>query len=80
VIGPDLAKSTNFSGANNKIKFKNYTLLECVKVAIKKHPEDPTPSEYECESIVSKWFLGASDRNGGRKERAKKKMAEQNVH
>ncbi|CAG7692599.1 unnamed protein product, partial [Allacma fusca] len=24
VIGPDLAKSTNFSGANNKIKFKNY--------------------------------------------------------
>ncbi|CAG7829062.1 unnamed protein product [Allacma fusca] len=81
VVGPDLAKSTNCNGANNKIKFKNYTLLECIKVAIKKHPEDPTPSEYECESIVSKWFPGASDRNGGRKERVKKKMAvaEQNV-
>ncbi|CAG7716153.1 unnamed protein product, partial [Allacma fusca] len=52
--------------------------MECILAAVRKQPEDTIPTEFQCERVVRKWLLGSGDRHGGRTQRQKKKVLEEN--
>ncbi|XP_062852777.1 uncharacterized protein LOC134316351 isoform X2 [Trichomycterus rosablanca] len=62
MISNDLARSMNWKGANGKVSFSDSCLREIVNQA----------TDVAIESVVKRWLHLAPDRDGGRKERARR--------
>ncbi|XP_065109372.1 uncharacterized protein [Paramisgurnus dabryanus] len=65
----DLSRQCNWTGQGQKIPFKQLTLKNIVHRAIRKNPSTREATEGTLQEVVSKFFKGAADRDGGRKQR-----------
>ncbi|XP_062373408.1 uncharacterized protein LOC134061671 [Sardina pilchardus] len=65
-----LAKTMNWSGANQKPAFKRLILKSVVLDAVRRNALTKESSEKEIEVLITRWLQLASDRDGGRSQRA----------
>ncbi|XP_072554361.1 uncharacterized protein [Paramormyrops kingsleyae] len=72
LITNTLAKSINMRGINGKIGFQRLMLKEVVIAAVRKNSLTRTATDQEAEKDIQKWLQLAPDRDGGRKERARR--------
>ncbi|XP_067668228.1 uncharacterized protein [Haliotis asinina] len=74
-----LARSVNWIGSGTKAAFKGMKMKDAIVEATRKSPVTQKASNIEIESFIKLWFRNAADRDGGRKEREKKKTAASTV-
>ncbi|XP_065150670.2 uncharacterized protein [Paramisgurnus dabryanus] len=65
-----LARLINWSGANRKPAFKGLTLKSVVLDAVRRNALTKDNTEKEIELLITRWLQLASDRDGGRSQRA----------
>nr|XP_047143459.1 uncharacterized protein LOC124817437 isoform X2 [Hydra vulgaris] len=69
VIGTNIEKKTNWSGANNKLALKTMPLKKVLLDAVKINPSTSGAVSEEVERWIKRYFQLSGDRNGGRKAR-----------
>ncbi|XP_062850988.1 uncharacterized protein LOC134321766 isoform X3 [Trichomycterus rosablanca] len=72
MISNDLARSMNWKGANGKVSFSDSCLREIVNQSVRKIFVCAEATDVAIESVVKRWLHLAPDRDGGRKERARR--------
>ncbi|XP_026094305.1 uncharacterized protein LOC113066597 isoform X2 [Carassius auratus] len=75
-ITNSLAKNINMRGVNGKISFKSLQLRNIVLAAVRKNRLTQHATDQEIESTIQRWLQLAPDRDGGRRERLRKKEAQ----
>ncbi|XP_065652611.1 uncharacterized protein LOC136079882 [Hydra vulgaris] len=73
VIGPNIEKKINWSGANNKLALKAMPLKKVLLGAVKINHLTSGASAEEVERWLKRYFQLSGDRNGGRKAREERK-------
>ncbi|XP_047122600.1 uncharacterized protein LOC124808952 isoform X2 [Hydra vulgaris] len=69
VIGTNIEKKINWSGANNKLALKTMPLKKVLLDAVKINPSTSGAVSEEVERWIKRYFQLSGDRNGGRKAR-----------
>nr|XP_047143392.1 uncharacterized protein LOC124817411 isoform X2 [Hydra vulgaris] len=69
VIGTNIEKKINWSGANNKLALKTMPLKKVLFDAVKINPSTSGAVSEEVERWIKRYFQLSGDRNGGRKAR-----------
>ncbi|XP_047127795.1 uncharacterized protein LOC124816655 isoform X2 [Hydra vulgaris] len=69
VIGTNIEKKKNWSGANNKLALKTMPLKKVLLDAVKINPSTSGAVSEEVERWIKRYFQLSGDRNGGRKAR-----------
>nr|XP_055073488.1 uncharacterized protein LOC129453312 [Misgurnus anguillicaudatus] len=69
-MNSSLARLINWSGANRKPAFKGLTLKSVVLDAVRRNALTKDNTEKEIELLITRWLQLASDRDGGRSQRA----------
>ncbi|XP_047128829.1 uncharacterized protein LOC124809157 isoform X2 [Hydra vulgaris] len=69
VIGTNIEKKINWSGANNKLALKTMPLKNVLLDAVKINPSTSGAVSEEVERWIKRYFQLSGDRNGGRKAR-----------
>ncbi|XP_051991839.1 uncharacterized protein LOC127650438 [Xyrauchen texanus] len=72
-IANSLAKQMNMRGVNGKIGFQRLQLRDVVIAAVRRNRLTSGATDQEIDSTVKRWLHLAPDRDGGRKERMKRK-------
>lgn len=68
-----LARKINMRGINGKIGFQSLHLRNVVIAAVRRNRLTSEASEKDIDSTIKRWLYLAPDRDGGRKERQKRK-------
>ncbi|XDV31521.1 hypothetical protein PO909_002512 [Leuciscus waleckii] len=74
-----VARVMNWRGVNNKIGVQSLVLKEVVIGAVRQNPLTGKASNKDIEFNIIKWLHLAGDREGGRRERLKKREAQQHI-
>ncbi|XP_047135473.1 uncharacterized protein LOC124812639 isoform X2 [Hydra vulgaris] len=69
VIGTNIEKKINWSGANNKLALKTMPLKKVLLDAVKINPSTSGAVSEKVERWIKRYFQLSGDRNGGRKAR-----------
>ncbi|XP_028441831.1 uncharacterized protein LOC114560568 [Perca flavescens] len=69
-MNTSLARLINWSGANRKPAFKGLILKSVVLDAVRRNALTKDSTEKEIELLITRWLQLASDRDGGRSQRA----------
>ncbi|XP_077083444.1 uncharacterized protein LOC143736684 [Siphateles boraxobius] len=69
-MNTSLARLINWSGANRKPAFKGLILKSVVLDAVHRNALTKDSTEKEIELLITRWLQLASDRDGGRSQRA----------
>ncbi|KAK2850382.1 hypothetical protein Q7C36_009165 [Tachysurus vachellii] len=74
-----VARGMNWRGVNGKIGVQRLVITEVVIGAVRQNPLSAKASNKDIETNIIKWLHLAGDREGGRRERMKKREAQQNT-
>nr|XP_055049605.1 uncharacterized protein LOC129435180 [Misgurnus anguillicaudatus]XP_055049606.1 uncharacterized protein LOC129435180 [Misgurnus anguillicaudatus] len=74
-----LARGMNWRGVNGKIGVQCLVVKEVVIGAVRQNPFTGKASDKDIEFNIIKWLHLAGDREGGRRERLKKREAQQHI-
>ncbi|XP_043954449.1 extensin-3 [Gambusia affinis] len=68
-----LSKQMNWLGVNGKIGFQHLHIKKLVTVAVRRNRLTSKATDKEIDMKITKWLQNASDRNGGRDERRRRR-------
>ncbi|XP_034553692.1 uncharacterized protein LOC117822870 [Notolabrus celidotus] len=80
IYSDNVAKQINWKGVNGKKGFKEMVTRSLIIRAVRKNHSTIGATDSEIDSCVIRWFNLASDRGGGRRDRAKAKDAASSDH
>ncbi|KAM6913283.1 uncharacterized protein PEZ65_013819 isoform 2-T2 [Lycodopsis pacificus] len=75
MVSNTLAKTINWRGVNGKIGFESLGLKDVVSKSVRRNSVTANASDGETERFIKRWLQLASDRDGGRRERALRQAA-----
>ncbi|KAM6943952.1 uncharacterized protein PEZ65_001879 [Lycodopsis pacificus] len=70
MVSNTLAKTINWRGVNGKTGFESLGLKDVVSKSVRRNSVTANASDGETEHFIKRWLQLASDRDGGRRERA----------
>ncbi|XP_019735241.1 uncharacterized protein LOC109521683 isoform X3 [Hippocampus comes] len=73
MINNSLARKINMRGINGKIGFQHLQIRTVVTAAVRRNRLTSWATDKEIDATIQRWLQLASDRDGGRKERMKRK-------
>ncbi|XP_065152686.1 uncharacterized protein [Paramisgurnus dabryanus] len=79
LVTNDLAKKINMRGINGKIGFQRLRLRDVVIAAVRRNHLTSAATEKEIDSNIKRWLYLAPDRDGGRRERMKRKERQEST-
>ncbi|XP_067309541.1 serine/arginine repetitive matrix protein 2-like [Pseudorasbora parva] len=79
LITNSLAKKINMRGINGKIGFQRLLLRDVVIAAVRRNRLTSAATEKDIDSTIKRWLYLAPDRDGGRRERMKRKERQEST-
>ncbi|XP_048010172.1 uncharacterized protein si:dkey-242h9.3 isoform X2 [Megalobrama amblycephala] len=79
LITNSLAQKINMRGINGKIGFQRLRLRDVVIAAVRRNRLTSVATEKDIDSTIKRWLYLAPDRDGGRRERMKRKECQEST-
>ncbi|XP_067251353.1 uncharacterized protein [Chanodichthys erythropterus] len=79
LITNSLAQKINMRGINGKIGFQRLRLRDVVIAAVRRNRLTSAATEKDIDSTIKRWLYLAPDRDGGRRERMKRKECQEST-